>query len=226
MFMTQDSGVPPATADDTRAFYDRVSRAYDLLAHAGERQAVSRGLAALAPAPGETVADVGCGTGHAVVDLARAVGTRGGVLGIDRSSGMLGVAHARLMAEGVSSRARLCLGDARQLPVAPGRLDAVFSSFTLELFEDRDIPVVLAEVARALRPGGRLGVVALDDATPHGTVTEVYLWLHRHFPHFVDCRPIQVTRRVEDAGFAVRERAELSIWGIRVVALVAVRAGP
>ena len=53
-------------------------------------------------------------------------------------------------------------------------------------------PVVLAEVRRVLRPAGRVGIVAMAESANQNVMTDMYAWLHRHFPHFVDCRPIDV----------------------------------
>jgi demethylmenaquinone methyltransferase/2-methoxy-6-polyprenyl-1,4-benzoquinol methylase len=49
----------------------------------------------------------------------------------------------------------------------------------------------------------------------------VYKWLHRHFPHFIDCQPIPVAELLEEGGFRIEARDELSIWGLPVSAVVA-----
>ena len=96
-------------------------------------------------------------------------------------------------------------------------------SFTLELFEEADIPRVLAEVGRVLRPGGRLGVVSLASREPATPITEVYEWLHRHFPHFIDCRPIAAEALIQDAGFRIEKTLDMSIWGLPVVSVTAMK---
>jgi demethylmenaquinone methyltransferase/2-methoxy-6-polyprenyl-1,4-benzoquinol methylase len=97
-------------------------------------------------------------------------------------------------------------------------------SFTLELFPDDVIPELLAETRRVLRPGGRLGVVSMA-ATPQGepesAVTHTYKWLHRHFPHIVDCRPIDAPALLDAAEFDPRQVIEMSIWTLPVVVLLA-----
>ena len=94
-------------------------------------------------------------------------------------------------------------------------------SFTLELFGPEDLREVLAEARRTLRSGGRLGVVSLALRQSVNTATEIYIWLHRHFPHFVDCRPIAAETLIREAGFQVQQALEMSIWSLPVVAVVA-----
>ena len=204
--------------------YDRLSHAYDLLANASEHTSRERGLELLAATPGERALEIGFGTGHALVDLARAVGSAGRVVGLDFSPGMRRVAAARLTAEGLGDRVRLLLGDGRALPFADGSFDAIFLSFTLELFEVSEIPAVLRGIRRLLGPGGRLVVVAMANGHHHGVMVEIYRWMHHHFPHFVDCRPIELGALLGAADFRIESSDELSIWGLPVHAVRACAA--
>ena len=69
---------------------------------------------------------------------------------------MVELARQRLANAGWLDRANLHCGDATQLPYDTGRMNAVFMSFTLELFDTPEIPKVLSECHRVLRPGGRI----------------------------------------------------------------------
>lgn len=212
----------PTPHNPTRLFYDRISRAYDLLAEASEHDSRQRGLELLAVKPGETVLEVGYGTGHSLVTLAEAAGDEGAVYGIDLSPGMREVTRKRLAEAGAEGRiAALDVGDARHLPYDDESFDAAAMSFTLELFEPAEIPGVLAELRRVLRPGGRLAVVALDDHDTARAMVDFYKWFHRHFPHIVDCQPIPVVSVLEASGFRVDKREEMSIWGLPVAVVVA-----
>jgi demethylmenaquinone methyltransferase/2-methoxy-6-polyprenyl-1,4-benzoquinol methylase len=209
--------------ESNRAFYDRISSAYDLIANANERPARLAGLHALGVQKGEQVLEVGFGTGNEIVDLANLVGATGRVAGIDISPGMLAVARHKLEGRDVPAPLDLRVGDARQLPWGDGTFDAVYTSFTLELFPLEDIPAVLAECKRVLKPGGRLGVVSMATVKQgHRTSTleRAYVWMHRHFPHLVDCQPIDVEGLVEKAGFPIVKVDEMEIWTMPVRAVV------
>src|SRR5512135_1978086 len=143
------------SVDEARASYDRLSKWYDAIA-GSERHFVDAGLDQLAPAHAEKVLEVGFGTGHALVRLARAVGPAGTVYGIDVSEGMRSMARRRIERAGLSSRIHLTTGNASILPFGSGCLDAIFMSFTLELFDSPEIPVVLRECGRVLHPAGRI----------------------------------------------------------------------
>ena len=214
------SDTPPTTEDPTRAFYDRISKRYDAVAEAWEHASRRQGIRALAVAKGETVLEIGYGTGHALVELAQA-GAR--VVGIDLSEGMRSQARRRLEQAGLGASVRLDLGDARALPYQEGRFDAAFMSFTLELFSDEDVPKVLAEARRVLRAGGRLGIVALAEKDPPNLMTEIYAWLHERFPHLVDCHPIDAVGLLRAAGFRIRETTGMSILGLPVISTVAIK---
>lgn len=115
---------------------------------------------ALAAAPGEQILDVGCGPGFYVAELAEEVGDTGSVVGIDASADMLAVAARR--SEGRPNVA-FHEADATSLPVEDGRFDAVVSVQVLEYVPDADR--ALAEMHRALRPGGRVVVWDVDWTT-------------------------------------------------------------
>jgi demethylmenaquinone methyltransferase/2-methoxy-6-polyprenyl-1,4-benzoquinol methylase len=205
---------------NTRHFCDRISTTYDLLADASERGCRGHGLAALDASPGERILEIGFGTGHALVALSGTVGPTGLVCGIDISTGMLAVTQGTL-ADAGAVHALLALSDARALAFRDGTFDAVFMSFTLELFELGDMAIVLREIARVLRPGGRLGLVAMSEPPHQTAIVDIYAWLHRHFPHFVDCRPINVRKEVGRGGFGMSHEEMLSMWGLPVACVVA-----
>lgn len=209
--------------ETNRKFYDRISRAYDLLADADEHKAREAGERLLQLAPGERVLELGFGTGNSIINMAASVGPAGRVYGIDVSPGMLEVARKKINEKGLSDRVELKTGDARELPYEEASFNAVFASFTLELFPPDDIPVVLGQVRRVLRPGGRLGVVSMAtvEQGQHASLIEkTYLWMHRHFPHIVDCRPLDPAQFLRDAGFVVQSEITMEIWTMPVKAVV------
>jgi demethylmenaquinone methyltransferase/2-methoxy-6-polyprenyl-1,4-benzoquinol methylase len=208
-------------SNPTKSFYDRISNAYDLIADSSEHTAREKGLEMLAVSAGETVLVVGFGTGHALVTLGRAVGTEGKVFGIDISEGMAAVARKRITDEGVVDRVELFVDDARKLPYADNSFGAAFIAFTLELFDDADLPRVLEQIRHVLRPGGRLAVVSMSKDEHESVTSEIYVWMHRHFPHFVDCRPIDVSLRLNRAGFQLNRLETMSIWGLPVAIALA-----
>jgi demethylmenaquinone methyltransferase/2-methoxy-6-polyprenyl-1,4-benzoquinol methylase len=208
------------------AFYDRISRAYDLIADHDEHEAREAGERALGLEGGERVLEIGVGTGNSAVNLGKQVGDGGRIIGIDVSRGMLDVARRKLEEASVTDRVELRIADARELPFEADSFDAAFASFTLELFAEEEIPVVLAQIKRVLRPAGKLGVVAMTEVKDrdHPSLLErAYVWMHRHFPHIVDCRPIDVSGVIRDAGFEITSEERLSIWSLPVSVVVARR---
>lgn len=189
---------------ETRAFYNKIAQVYDLLAERSEEPLRRSGLEMLRAAAGERILELGPGTGHCLAELARAVGPRGRAYGVDLAEKMLMQAR--------QAQAELVCGDAVRLPFLSATMDAVFMSFTLELFDTPEIPKVLAECRRVLRRGGRIVVVAMSKSKERRLAVQVYEWAHRHFPNFVDCRPIYARRAVEAAGFRVRESAMGHLW--------------
>ncbi len=198
--------------DETKAFYNKIAKVYDLLAEHSEQPMREIGLAKLAAQPNERILEVGFGTGHCLVELARSVAAGGKVYGLDLSEEMLSHTRQLLESEGLAERVELTCGDAGTLPYDDNSLDGIFTSFTFELFDTPEIPSVLTEWKRVLKPGGRLAVVALSKEGKQGVVIKAYEWTHKHFPNLMDCRPIYVRRAIEAAGFEVRETDIEHMW--------------
>jgi demethylmenaquinone methyltransferase / 2-methoxy-6-polyprenyl-1,4-benzoquinol methylase len=161
-----------------RAMFDRISGVYDLmntvmtagLHHRWRARAAD--LAAVGP--GDSALDVACGTGDLAIELARRVGPNGEVIGSDFADEML--ERARTKAPALQWE----WGNALELPYAGGRFDAATVGFGARNFSDLDRG--LAEMARVVKPGGR--VVVLEITTPRRPPLSTFysLWFDRIVP--------------------------------------------
>jgi demethylmenaquinone methyltransferase/2-methoxy-6-polyprenyl-1,4-benzoquinol methylase len=160
--MSSQAAPTPGTlsAPQVRVMFDRIAGVYDRMngvMTAGLHHRWRRRAADLAHvAPGDRVLDVATGTGDLAIELDRRVGPGGQVVGIDFSEQML--ERARAKAPGVSFES----GDALALPYPDASFDAATVGFGARNFADLDRG--LAEMARVVRPGGR--VVILEITTP------------------------------------------------------------
>lgn len=211
-------------AERARQSYNRVSRIYWLLSDGSEKKFIRIAIRdTLEPREGESILEPGFGSGQALVALARMTGPRGSVSGLDASDGMVRAASRRLAGAGLDDRVELIRGDASRMPYPQQTFDAVFMSFTLELFPDDEIPVVIAECHRVLKEGGRICVACMSDARTTGVMVRLYAAAHRRWPHFVDCRPIDAASALRKAGFEVADEKALSMWGLPVSIVLAHR---
>lgn len=211
-------------SNPAQQFYDRISHAYDLIADGGEHVARERGLERLGVQAGESVLEIGFGTGHSLVALAKSVGESGTVTGIDISSGMRDVSLKRLQTAGYEDQVNLLVGETPPLPFDDDSFDVISMSFTLELFPSDLIQVVLAECKRVLKPGGRLGVVSMATVAKgdkESALERTYIWMHTHFPHIVDCQPIALENLVVEAGFTIATQERIKLFTMPVAIVVA-----
>ena len=127
-------------------------------------------MAAADLATGHHVIDIGCGCGTTTLELARRVGAKGHVLGVDISTPMLERASKRAAAQAQSSIA-LQNSDAATYGFAPQSFDRVYSRFGVMFFAD---PVAaFSNIRAALKPGGRLAFVCWQplDLNPWMAIT-------------------------------------------------------
>lgn len=202
------------TKAQARKNYDRMSPFYDCVAGVFEQKYRTAVLNRLGVSHGDTVLEIGFGTGHGLKELAQEVGEEGRVYGIDISPRMCALSIRRLKKSGLRKRVELICDDAMTMPYANNSFDAVCVSFTLELFDSPEIPVVLSEIRRVLKPEGHLGIVTMSKA--HGTsfLLRLYEWLHRKLPEFVDCRPIYGEQSLKQSGFHILEKVRVSVAGL------------
>jgi SAM-dependent methyltransferase len=173
-----------------------------------QRSAVIR---ALALQPGQHVLDIGCGPALLLRALANNVGVSGRACGLDLSEPMLEAARRRCENQ---VQVELDQGDASKLPYAAGSFDAVVTTQVYEYVPD--IPAALAEVKRALRPGGRLAVLDTDydslvvhTEDPERLARILDAW-DEHFVH--RGLPRTLGGQMRDAGFRLRERIAIPIF--------------
>jgi demethylmenaquinone methyltransferase/2-methoxy-6-polyprenyl-1,4-benzoquinol methylase len=146
----------------TFGLWDRWQRAFDAFTPVTE---------------GMQVLDVGAGTADLCLRLARRVGPRGHVTGIDLSAPMLEVGRAKVERAGLSHVVTLMEGNALNLPFPDASFDAVTAGFSLRNMAD--LRRALREMYRVLKPGGF--AVSLDVSKPDpGPVRTVFLAFYYH----------------------------------------------
>lgn len=143
--------------------YRRRARNYDITANLyyliGFREQASRrrAVAALALSPGDTVVEIGCGTGLNFALLQQGVGPTGRIVGVDLTDAMLARARVRVTRRGWAN-VELVQSDAARYAFPPG-VRGVLSTFALTLVPEYDD--VVRRAAQALAPGGRIAVADL-----------------------------------------------------------------
>ncbi|MEO3757245.1 methyltransferase domain-containing protein [Mycobacterium sp. B14F4] len=163
----------------------------------GNERAIAAAVDAAEVRPGATAADVGFGGGIGLRMLLDRVGDTGTVHGVEIADDMLRRAKSRFSADLRSGRLRLQPGSMTALPLDDASLDAVITLNTVYFIDD--LGAAVAELARAVRPGGRVVVGIGDpDAMRHAPFTQYGFTL----------RPVaDVAAALAEAGMTVEHRA-------------------
>jgi demethylmenaquinone methyltransferase/2-methoxy-6-polyprenyl-1,4-benzoquinol methylase len=168
--------VPDKAPDRIAGMFDAIAPRYDLLNHllsAGiDRRWRARAIRSLQLTGTETLLDVCTGTGEVALE-ARRGGPAARVLGVDFAGAMLSLGLQKVRAAGESTRIALVRGDAMRLPVPDGCADAATVAFGIRNVQRPE--VACAELARAMRRGGRLAILEFGMPRLPG-VRALYHW--------------------------------------------------
>ncbi|HEX7245483.1 MAG TPA: bifunctional demethylmenaquinone methyltransferase/2-methoxy-6-polyprenyl-1,4-benzoquinol methylase UbiE [Solirubrobacterales bacterium] len=180
---TQPSRDSAQFAEQVQGMFDRVAGRYDLLnslMSAGlHHRWRERAVDVLAPVPDASILDVCCGTGDLTFELAGHISPEGHVVGCDFSEPMLDLAREKARRRGLDG-VRFEWADALNLPYDAGRFEAVTVGFGLRNFADWDKG--LREMARVLKPGGKLMILEFTRPTRPPFSTFYSLWFDRLAP--------------------------------------------
>jgi ubiquinone/menaquinone biosynthesis C-methylase UbiE len=153
--------------------------------------------------PGERVLDVACGTGRGTVGLAQAVGPTGSVDALDLSEAMLEQARLKLAGLGLGERVTFKQGNARVLPYPDGAFDLVYNGYMFDLIPLDGFAPILKEMARVLKPGGRLVLVNMSKPDERRTFYES---VYQKGWAVMPCRPVLMSPLLPPAGFTKVQR--------------------
>ena len=216
----------PRTKEEAKQAYDRLSKFYDYTLGLLGRKYSEMALERLSLVEGETVLEIGVGTGHCLKWIAGLVGPAGKACGIDISSSMIERTKKRLEKEALANRAELCCAEATCLPFNEGAFDAVFMSFALEVIDTPEIPSVLARIKEVLKPGGRLGILDMSRENGKSVFLKLYEWMHNRCPKYLGSRPIYAEQCLIDAGYQIRSKERIRIFRLPAEIIVAIKAMP
>jgi len=158
---------------------------------------------------GESVLDVGCGSGSLAIAASHHVGPAGSVHGVDASDAMIERARRKARKAGADVTFESAL--AQSLPFPDARFDVVLSTVMLHHLPRKIRQESVHEMRRVLKPGGRLLAVEFGGAVAHGKGPIAHL--HRHG----SIKPRELAELVTEAGLAVVEKGSLGIWDLQFV---------
>lgn len=170
---------------------------------------------------GQHILDVACGTGRGTVGLAQAVGPTGKVNALDLSEAMLAQARGKIDKMGLSQQVEFKQGNARELPYPDETFDLLYNGYMFDLIPIDGFMPILKEMARVLKPGGKLVLLNMSKPDERRTWFEIVYGKLKFEP----CRPVLMSPYLEAAGFTeirrvykpTRGSVLALLWGQEIV---------
>lgn len=187
-----------------RRAYDFASAFYGAIYAPIERKPRLRGVTLANIQATDCVLEVAFGTGATLVELLQRVSRTNIVYGVELSPKMLAKAQQVVKAVGYTN-INLQVADTHHLPFPDGMFDVLYNSYMFDLLPLADIPIVLAEFRRVLKPTGRLVLVNMSKQDDTGI--NAYERLYSRLPPrlvsylLLGCRPVLLQNLVVAAGF-------------------------
>jgi ubiquinone/menaquinone biosynthesis C-methylase UbiE len=155
--------------------------------------------------PGLQILNAGVGTGKDQMAIIKALGSADGVIGLDISPVMLKLVRRRTGSVVIS-------GDVLRLPFRDQSFDRILCAYVLDLIPTADLPIVLGEFKRALKPAGRMVLVSLTDGISPLSRLLISGWikLYKLDPLLLGgCRPLRLVPWLQRAGFEIETNTVL-----------------
>ncbi len=206
---------------DTRPFdsaqiqrvYDRRSWLYGKLVAPFEFRNHRRAIDKAKIQPADKVLEVAVGPGRAFLEIVKRIDRDNIAFGVDAAPGMLSIARHTLETAGYENF-NLSEGDARELGFENDTFDVLYNAYMLDLIPFADMPGILAEFHRVLKPGGRLVLLNMSKKKDGGA--SWYERLYGRLPAWLvlnvmgACRPVLMEGFVKEAGFVDVKREFLA----------------
>lgn len=152
---------------------------------------------------GQYVLDIACGTGRGTVGLAQAAGANGRVDALDLSEAMLEQARRKIEKLELSDHVHFKQGNARELPYPDETFDLVYNGYMFDLIPLDSFMPILNEMARVLKPSGKLVLVNMSKPDNRKTFFER---IYEKGWAVMPCRPVLMSPFLEPAGFTEIQR--------------------
>jgi ubiquinone/menaquinone biosynthesis C-methylase UbiE len=184
-----------------QSFYDRIGAHYDIF-EMYEARAKERARQLLEVDGSKYLLNVGVGTGREHARIQQTIGPGSIAFGVDISPVMTELASQQ-------TGTPICRADTHCLPYASGSFDQIYIAYVLDLIPLRDIPTILEEFWRVLRPGGELLILALTEGVdiPSRALVTAWKLVYAFSPLACGgCRPLQLSDLVKRANYTLIQR--------------------
>lgn len=202
--------------ESAKKIYNLLGARYDLFEFY-EARAKSRALELLELAPGQSVLNVGLGTGKQHLEIQAQIAPNGTAYGFDLSPQMARISHKR-------TAAPVCEADVHDLPYASQCFDRLYSAYVLDLIAAAGLLSILKDYRRVLKPGGRAVILSMTEGVnfPSKALISAWKFAYRLSPWVcAGCRPLELQSLAERAGFQATSREVVAQLGFPSEILVA-----